>query len=230
MDPILDFFRGLKYDAEVREAASLAFYMALGGAIAMYLRALYRRFGLTISNRDGFSANFPLLTIATVLVIFVVKSSFALSLGLVGALSIVRFRAAIKEPEEIVFLFFCIAIGLALGAEYPTLAVGGLLVFTAFVLLRHRSARGRGVSDSLLLTVGGPVASVFNGDTAQLSAVVREVVGSFTIQRLDIENDHVQLRAIVAPLGHDEIGRMVAVLYQRLPGCSVSYVNMANLL
>lgn len=56
-----------------------------------------------------------------------VESSLALSLGLVGALSIVRFRAAIKEPEEIVYLFFCIALGLALGAEYYMLPIAGVL-------------------------------------------------------------------------------------------------------
>ena len=51
------------------------------------------------------------------LIITVVKSSLALSLGLVGALSIVRFRTAIKNPEELIFLFLCIAIGVGLGAN-----------------------------------------------------------------------------------------------------------------
>ena len=58
-----------------------------------------------------------MLGIATTIVITIVKSSLALSLGLVGALSIVRFRAAIKEPEELVYLFFIIGIGLANGAN-----------------------------------------------------------------------------------------------------------------
>ena len=57
-----------------------------------------------------FFKNFTSLTLITTLIITVVKSSLALSLGLVGALSIVRFRAAIKEPEELVYLFICIAI------------------------------------------------------------------------------------------------------------------------
>ena len=57
------------------------------------------------------------LAIITTLVITVIKFSLALSLGLVGALSIVRFRAAIKEPEELVYLFFIIGIGLANGAN-----------------------------------------------------------------------------------------------------------------
>ncbi len=56
-----------------------------------------------------------MLTVITLLVISIVKSSLALSLGLVGALSIVRFRTAIKDPEELIYLFFSIAIGLGMG-------------------------------------------------------------------------------------------------------------------
>jgi len=227
---LADFFSSLYNNAHLREGGTLVIYMLLGGGLALFIRALYRRFGLTISNRDGFSATFPLLTIATVLIIFVVKSSLALSLGLVGALSIVRFRAAIKEPEELVFLFFCIAVGLALGAEYAELAVGGLLVFTIFVLIRHRVSRGGGISDSLLVTIAGPTSAVFDGDTEKLTAAVREVVGSFTVQRLDVDAGHVQFRAVVAPLTHDQVGKMIASLHAKLPGCSVSYVNLTHLM
>ena len=61
----------------------------------------------------------PILTSVIFLVIIVVKSSLALSLGLVGALSIVRFRTPIKEPEELVYIFLAIAVGLGFGAGYP---------------------------------------------------------------------------------------------------------------
>ena len=59
------------------------------------------------------------------IIITIVKSSIALSLGLVGALSIVRFRAAIKEPEELTFLFICIAIGVGLGAGQRNIIIIG---------------------------------------------------------------------------------------------------------
>ena len=203
--------------------------MLVGGVLGLYIRLLYRKFGLTVSNRDAFSANFPLLTIATVLVIFVVKSSLALSLGLVGALSIVRFRAAIKEPEEIVFLFFCIALGLALGAEYYELALGGALIFTAFVLLRHHSAQ-KGAAPSLLLTISGAQEDVFDGDVDRISDAVHEVVGPFTVQRVEVEDGQVQFRAVVSPESQRQIGGMIASLRSRLPACRVSYVNLANLL
>ena len=81
------------------------------------LRKLYIIYGRSMNNRVYFGNIFILLTITTCIVITIVKYSLALSLGLVGALSIVRFRAAIKEPEELVFLFLCIAFGIAFGSN-----------------------------------------------------------------------------------------------------------------
>ena len=93
------------------------------------LSITYQKVSKTLSNRKDFSANFMLLAFTTMLIITIVKSSLALSLGLVGALSIVRFRAAIKEPEELSYLFFSIAMGLGLGANQR------YIVAVAFVVL-----------------------------------------------------------------------------------------------
>ena len=79
--------------------------------------------GSTLSNRRVFSKNFILIALTTMLVITIVKSSLALSLGLVGALSIVRFRSAIKEPEELAYLFLTICVGLGMGANQVMVTV-----------------------------------------------------------------------------------------------------------
>ncbi len=94
------------------------------------LRLFYIHFGNAISDRRRFSSNFLPLALGTMLIIMIVKSSIALSLGLVGALSIVRFRAAIKDPEELTYLFIAIGLGLAGGANQPILAI----VAFAFIL------------------------------------------------------------------------------------------------
>ncbi len=225
---VVDYFRGLRYDAEFREAVTLLAYMTLGGLLGYFIRGLYRRFASTVSNRDNFSAIFPILTVSIILIIFVVKSSLALSLGLVGALSIVRFRAAIKEPEEIVYLFFCIAVGLSLGAEYYMLSIAGVLVFTAFVLLGHflrRKKRAR----QFLVTISGKHSDVFEGDIDQLTGAVEEIVGPLTVQNLDVEDGHLRYRISITPeVG--EIGTMVAELKSKLPGFRVAYANLENLL
>ena len=79
-----------------------------------------------------------LLALTTMLIIYIVKSSIALSLGLVGALSIVRFRAAIKEPEELTYLFLVIGIGLGMGADQPGITV---LAFTLIISLLYIRSR-----------------------------------------------------------------------------------------
>ena len=88
---------------------SLLLNLGIGAVLAVILRWHFRRFGSTLSNREEFDQVFPFVLLTTVLIITVVKSSLALSLGLVGALSIVRFRTPIKEPEELAYLFMAIA-------------------------------------------------------------------------------------------------------------------------
>ena len=91
--------------------------LAIGIVLSLILRWHFQRFGSTLSNRSEFNLVFPFVLLTTVPIITVVKSSLALSLGLVGALSIVRFRTPIKEPEELAYLFIAIAMGLGLGAN-----------------------------------------------------------------------------------------------------------------
>jgi hypothetical protein len=71
------------------------------------------------------------------LIITLVGSSVALSLGLVGALSIVRYRAAIKEPEELSYLFLAIATGLGMGANQPVITILAFLILTSVIWVRH---------------------------------------------------------------------------------------------
>ena len=102
--------------------------------LCFLLRQLYIKFSSSLSNKAAFSTNFLILGIPTCLVITIVQSSLALSLGLVGALSIVRFRAAIKEPEELVYLFLVISIGLGNGAgQIKITLVGSLIAFLVII-------------------------------------------------------------------------------------------------
>ena len=102
--------------------------------LSILIQLIYNKFSQSLSNKDYFSKNFVVLGITTCIVITIVKSSLALSLGLVGALSIVRFRAAIKEPEELVYLFLVIAAGLGTGAGQIKITIVGIL-FTLIVII-----------------------------------------------------------------------------------------------
>ena len=230
LDGLREIKNALGLGPEPGIAVKLIINIILGGFMALFVRALYRRFSSTVSNRDSFSSLFPLLTITVISVIFVVKSSLALSLGLVGALSIVRFRAAIKEPEELIYLFFCIALGLALGADFRIVAFMGLFGFTFFVVIRDFSSK-RSRQHNLLLTVSGDASDFFDdSDQDQISSSIKKLVGSHEIQRFDREEGNVQLRIVISTESKDDIFNLMEKFNATLPGCRVSYVNLNSLL
>jgi hypothetical protein len=104
--------------------------------LSLIVKFTYLKVGRALNDKDYFSDTFIPLALITTLVITVIKFSLALSLGLVGALSIVRFRAAIKEPEELVYLFFVIAIGLANGANQFLLSFASTVIIVLFLFIR----------------------------------------------------------------------------------------------
>ena len=106
--------------------------------LAHILSIIYVRYGNTISNRHNFARNFVLLAVTIMIVITIVKSSLALSLGLVGALSIVRYRTAIKEPEELAYTFLTIAIGLGMGADQIEVTMTAFLLLVVIIIIRKR--------------------------------------------------------------------------------------------
>ena len=140
--------------------------LLLTALLAFILSQIYIHFGRTLSNRRAFSRNFIMISTTTMLIITIVKSSLALSLGLVGALSIVRFRAAIKEPEELSYLFLAIAIGLGFGANQrmPTLIT--FFVILLFIWLSHFRSKTK-KDPNLLLTIVSP-----NGTTVDLDKII----------------------------------------------------------
>ena len=104
--------------------------------LAYLIKFTYIKVSTSLNDKEHFSETFVPLAIITTLVITVIKFSLALSLGLVGALSIVRFRAAIKEPEELVYLFFIIGIGLANGANQFLVSILATVITISILYFR----------------------------------------------------------------------------------------------
>ena len=210
-------------------ALMLAIYLMLGGFLSLYVRLLYRRFGASASDSDSITRVFPLLTMVTIGVIAVVKSSMALSLGLVGALSIVRFRSAIKEPEELVYLFLCIGIGLSLGAGQPLLAFVLVVSATIFIVGMFWGGQGK-LSQSLLLTISSDTTDAFTNEKSGVVKILDELAGRYVLHRFDIENGAGQIRVQLRDTSANETASLVAKLRQRLPECEFNYVNMSSTL
>ncbi len=109
--------------------------MVFAAVIGLFIFAIYKKTFHGVMYSSGFALSLIGLCLVTTLVIMAVTSNVVLSLGMVGALSIVRFRAAIKEPMEIVYLFWAIAAGIVIGAGMIPLAVIGSAIIGAILVV-----------------------------------------------------------------------------------------------
>ncbi len=109
--------------------------LAVALIISMFIFVIYKKTLAGVMYSESFALTLVGLSLVTTLVIMAVTSNVVLSLGMVGALSIVRFRAAIKEPIEIVFLFWALATGIVIGAGMIPLAIIGSAIIGIILLL-----------------------------------------------------------------------------------------------
>ncbi|MBQ2276667.1 MAG: DUF4956 domain-containing protein [Lachnospiraceae bacterium] len=109
--------------------------LALAFAIGIFIYFVYKKTFNGVMYSSSFGVSLIAMTLITTFVILAVTSNVVLSLGMVGALSIVRFRAAIKEPLDITFLFWSIAVGIVIGAGMLPLAVIGSILIGVILIL-----------------------------------------------------------------------------------------------
>jgi hypothetical protein len=141
MDTILKYLKIDLSDALTTLAPIvIALVVSFGLGLLIYL--VYQKSFRGVVYNQGFSVSLAVLTIITTMITLAISSNIALSLGMVGALSIVRYRTAIKDPADIIFLFWAVGTGITVGAKLHYLAmVGALIVIVMlFVLGRRFSA------------------------------------------------------------------------------------------
>lgn len=118
--------------------------------IAMYVYVIYKE----INKKSFYSKNFNMslvaLAIITAAIILTIQSNIVVSLGMVGALSIVRFRTAVKDPLDLVFLFWAISVGIICGAGFALIAIIASLVITLVIVLLANAKEAKG---SMILVV-----------------------------------------------------------------------------
>ena len=143
---------------------SLAMAVVLGMLLYFVYRKTYRG---TVYSKD-FNLTLLLVAIITTLVMQAIGSNLALSLGMVGSLSIIRFRTAIKEPRDIAFLFWAVSIGLACGSEFYVAGVLGSVLIAVVLALANLDLYD---SVSFLLVVRGQEGAL---DLDALAAVLKK--------------------------------------------------------
>ncbi|WP_186725789.1 MULTISPECIES: DUF4956 domain-containing protein [Rummeliibacillus] len=103
--------------------------LACSFGIGMFIYWIYKKYFRGVVYSYNYNVSFVLMTMITTLIIMTISTNIILSLGMVGALSIVRFRTAVKDPLDIVYMFWAIAAGIATGAKMYPLSIIGSLVF-----------------------------------------------------------------------------------------------------
>lgn len=110
--------------------------------IGMFIFWIYKKAFRGVVYSYNYNVSFVLMTMITALVIMTISTNIVLSLGMVGALSIVRFRNAVKDPLDIVYMFWALAAGIATGAKlYPIALLGSLLIGLTLLWLSRRKIR-----------------------------------------------------------------------------------------
>lgn len=192
--------------------------------LAFILAKLYIRYGNSLSNRRKFSSNFVLLASTTTLIIVIVKSSLALSLGLVGALSIVRFRAAIKEPEELAFLFLCIAVGLGMGAGQVAITIASFVTISLFIIGRH-FVHEKKEHQNMHIVISGKDVSL-----RKIVATIKKYSLSVNLKRFDrSENGEIEASFVIDIHSFDRLESMRRELETISKSLKISYLDKSGI-
>jgi hypothetical protein len=133
------------FGGESVSLSSLLLALALAFLLGLFIYFIYKRTFSGVLYSRNFNVSLMLLTLVTTLVIRCVTSNLALSLGMVGALSIVRFRTAVKDPMDTVFMFWAVGVGIAVGAgsQFYILATVGTGTIGVFLYIMHIVRSGK---------------------------------------------------------------------------------------
>lgn len=141
-------------------------------------------------NKINFSRTLIPFSLSMLLIVSVIKTSLALSLGLVGALSIIRFRTAIKESEQIITLLIVLAISISVAAEKEILAV--IVSFVYILLNRKKTKSSDLVSRLLIISFKSPdEIKVKDLEISNIHRLYKTVEGLYTVEYFLHENDNI---------------------------------------
>lgn len=200
----------------------------LSAILAVALSWLYIKYGNSLSNRRQFSKNFLLISMTTMLMITIVKSSLALSLGLVGALSIIRFRAAIKEPEELAYLFLAIAIGLGLGAEQTAITLIAFVVISVIAILSKKFSKKFQDNQNLHLTISSK--GVKKIKIEEILELLKQHCDRVDLKRLDESQELLEASFMVEFSNFTQLNNVKATLQKIDNSLMITFLDNKGLL
>ncbi len=217
------FDKGIANNVQI-SITSFILSMILSFILSFLLSKVYRSQSNSFSNPESLARILPILSIGTTLIIVVVKSSLALSLGLVGALSIVRFRTPIKEPEELTYIFLTIGIGLATGANQYLVAIIGFILTLICILINRRLTIKLNSQKSISLSISGIDVS----DISKTIELISNNCKSISFHNLSTNNkisENTQINLSIIPKDFSNINLIANEITEALPHCSINIID-----
>ena len=193
------------------------------------LKFTYEIKSKSLSSKHQISSIIPLLTIIIFLVIMIVKSSLALSLGLVGALSIVRFRTPIKEPEDLIYLFLAIGLGIGYGALQIFITTNIFIVILIIIWLLSKKENVSSNNDYNL------IVEIKNSETYEkinedLINSINEVCREVKLLKIEkSDNDEISLFLSVNFENFNKIQELNKIFYNKFSSINYSIYESKTL-
>lgn len=202
--------------------------LAVEMVLATLIYVHYRKYASSMSGQQSFGLVLPFIALTTFLVISVVKSSFALSLGLVGALSIVRFRTPIKEPEELAYIFLAIASGIGLAAGQITLTTF-VVVLILVAMTGMKLMQGPRRQESVFMSVDVSEVSDVEEAFREVQAVLQEHTRRMAMLRYEMHDHtmHLTMQAELTEPG--DMAKITGRLRDRRPNSNITFFDDSSL-
>ena len=202
-----------QFDSSLSTTSIIA-ALVVTAVISIYVFFVYRVVCRKAFYSKAFAISLPVIAMITACIILVIQSNAVISLGMVGALSIVRFRTAVKDPMDLAFLFWAISVGIICGAGLHEVALEGSLLITIVMLGLHFIPH---VKPARLLMINGTDPSV----QQKLEEILKANTVSYTIKSRNISKTSIAMIAEIKV--HDEIALIDSIL-------AVESVQKANIL
>ena len=167
-----------QFDTDI-STMSLMTALFFAAVLGIYIFVVYRMVCRKSFYSKSFAISMPVIAMITTSIIITIQSNAVISLGMVGALSIVRFRTAIKDPMDLAFLFWSISVGIICGATLFEVAAVASLLITLVMLALHFVPNAK---PALLLIVNASSASVMH----ELEAVLKKHTNSYKIKSRNV--------------------------------------------
>lgn len=197
----------------------LFFSLVCSGIIAF----AYYRYSSKVNTQKRYFYYIILLSIIVTTIIAIIKGSLALSLGMVGALSIVRFRTAIKDPAELIAFFSAITIGITVGADQPLIAFLFSLFVLLFSFIYFKTSLKREKLESEVLVIQVKKEAIdFNVLLTQIYASFNAVV---QVKSTDLSRDQAELVLEINEATPEELQQLKSLLETDYAGYSIKFIS-----